>query len=69
MEAFRHVQRCRVVVAMVGVLGFDWPAVATRLGVRGMWDIEIEDGLSICEETMRSVEATEKKAEGEGSDD
>jgi len=65
MEAFRHVQRCRIAVSMVGLLGFDWPAVAVRLKVRGMWDFEIEDGLSICEDEMRSVEAKEKKDEAE----
>ena len=67
MEAFRHVQTCRVAVAMVGLLGFDWPSVAVRLQLRGLWDLGIEDGLSICEDIMRQVEA-EDKAEG-GADD
>ena len=44
------------------MLGFDWPAVAVRLKVRGEWDMEVEDGLSICERVMMNVEESERKS-------
>ena len=45
-------------------LGFDWPALAVRLEVRGLWTREIEEKLTIMEIEMLNTVTELVTAEG-----
>ena len=45
-------------------LGFDWPALAVRLEVRGLWTREIEEKLTIMEVEMLDITPAPVVAEG-----
>ena len=45
-------------------LGFDWPALAVRLEVRGLWTREIEEKLTIMEVEMLNITPAPVVAEG-----
>ena len=48
-------------------LGFDWPALAVRLEVRGLWTREIEEKLTIMEAEMLNVVASTAEAAPDGA--
>ena len=67
-EAFAVGLVTRVRNVMTGQkLGFDWPALAVRLEVRGFWTREIEEKLTIMEAEMLNVVASTAEVASDGA--
>jgi hypothetical protein len=60
----RHRQRVSVGFSAVPA-GLDWPAVATRLEVAGLWRPDIAEALAVCETTMLHVEQACRERDGD----
>jgi hypothetical protein len=43
--------------------GFDWCGVKVKLELHGLWRIDIERGLSVCEAAMLNAEAKARERE------
>ena len=52
----RHRQMMPLGLGAAAPAGLDWPAVAVRLEVAGLWTPEIAEALAVCEAEMLSVE-------------